>query len=210
MGNELRANLNRLAHAFAGSRALSRALMLALIPAVTVELIALLSYVHAQPPAASPTPAPTNANWCPGVPESPPPPGWSTGEWAAISRQCSAPGHDRILCGRECAAARERWAEYRNPPSPPQTRYPLSTSVPQGPFPLPGGGEGYILPLSSPPATPEANAPQGSADPPGPIPGGSYAGADWNAYIRAPESSKAEARGAFEIGRTLDPSPAEA
>jgi hypothetical protein len=113
--------------------------------------------VGAQTAAPTPAPAPTNPHWCPGVPESPPPPHFEVhpGDWAYTWKVCSSSGlsrSDQYVCGGACMYAKERWAASHNPP--PESPFPQSTNVPQGPIPLPGGGEGYILPLlPSPTAT---------------------------------------------------------
>src|ERR1700691_5073738 len=145
----------------------------------------------AQQPTAAPAPAPSTSNWCPGVPESPPPPHWENipGGWAQTYKACSAdrsmfsPGQRHnmdVECRHACMGAKGSWGTSKNPPS--TDTLPLSTGKPQGPFPLPGGGSGYVLPLpSSPPIPTTSEAPsasQDSADPPGPF--SSYPGADLN------------------------------
>jgi hypothetical protein len=180
----------------AASRAPMRALAVVLMSLVALGLP---SAVRAQTPAPSATPVPANPNWCPGVPESPPPPGYTSREWAGVSAWCSA---DRsalslpqwrnrmIMCGRLCGGARGAWGSLKNPP--PKQKY-LSTNKPQGPIPLPGSGEGYILPLAPTPATPGATstpgAPQGSADPPGPI-----------ALLHRPTRGKTSTDSTYECG----------
>ncbi len=158
--------------------------VLTLASAVFAVMFGTCATVRAQTAAPTPAPAPTNPNWCPGVPESPPPPGWSASDWAGFYKSCSSTGLPRsalIGCSHVCNGARAAWATSHN--APPANRY-LSTSRPQGPIPLPGGGEGYILPLLPPPgppgASPMPSAPQGSSDPPGLVPG-AFAGADLNA-----------------------------
>ena len=152
-----------------------RALTLAV--AVLAATLGLCATAGAQTAAPTPAPAPTNANWCPGVPESPPPPRWLAGEWSGVYKGCSRLGlshSEWVGCRHGCMGAQAAWATLHNPP--PESPFPLSTNVPQGPIPLPGGGEGYILPLLPPPGTPGASptrsAPQGSSDPPGLVPGG--------------------------------------
>ena len=150
--------------------------------------MSLVAAAGAQTATPTPAPAPTNPNWCPGVPESPPPPNFEVvrGQWAAIYKECSSLGLPRsrwIGCLHMCGFARGKWATLHNPP--PESPFPQSTNVPQGPIRVPGG-EVYILPLLPPPATPGASptpsAPQGSSDPPGLVPGGgAFAGADLNA-----------------------------
>jgi len=193
MGNKLRANLNRLAHALAGSRVLLRALMLALIPAVMAVLIAFLGYVRAQPPAASPASAPTNANWCADAPASPPPPGFELrpGDWPNVRKMCAAHMHDRGCVGL-CAFAEELWRRKKaGQPNQPSTA-PSPSDQPQGPFPLPGGASGYILPV---PPSPTPGDPTSDATdalpaalssvilPPGPF--SNFPGQDLNALTEA-------------------------
>ena len=156
MDNDSQVRLNGVGPQSTRPKAVSRAPMRAL-PVVFMGAVtlALLRPVRAQAPAASPTAAPTNANWCPGVPESPPPPRWPAGEWSGIYKWCSRLGlsHSQwVGCRRACGGARGAWTTSKNPP--PKQKY-LSTNRPQGPIPLPGGGEGYILPLppTPPPAT---------------------------------------------------------
>ena len=153
--------------------------VLTLASAVFAVMFGICATVRAQTAAPTPAPAPTNPNWCPGVPESPSPPGYESvpGEWSYTWASCSSQGlarSDWIMCRRSCLLARELWAISHNPPS--ESPFPPSTNVPQGPIPLPGGGEGYILPLLPPRATPGApptpSAPKGSSDPPGLVPGG--------------------------------------
>jgi hypothetical protein len=151
----------------------------ALTPAIAALALTLGLWAtgYAQTAAPTPAPMPTNPNWCPGVPESPAPPRYPPSDWAALYKGCSSlslPRHSWIACRRVCMGARADWATSHNPPA--ASPFPLSTNVPQGPIPLPGGGEGYVLPLLPPPGTPGAaptpSAPQGSSDPPGLVPGG--------------------------------------
>jgi hypothetical protein len=99
---------------------------------------------------------PANPNWCSDVPASPPPPHFENnpGDWAYVRSQCMKKSGFDVSCFNDCLAARERWARAKagtlNVPEAPKD----STTAPQGPFPLPGGGSGYIAPL-----------PPGSGDP---------------------------------------------
>jgi hypothetical protein len=92
---------------------------------------------------------PANPNWCSDVPASPPPPHFENkpGDWAYIRSQCMKKSGFDVSCFDDCLAAKERWARAKagtlNLPEAPKD----STTVPQGPFPLPGGGSGYIAPL---------------------------------------------------------------
>jgi len=109
--------------------------------------------------AQSPAPAsPSDTNWCPGVPATPPPPHWENlpGAWTHTYKACSADRstlsprdrHNRdVQCRNACMGARGSWSTSKNPPS--KNPYPLSTDKLQGPFPLPGGGSGYVLPVPS-------------------------------------------------------------
>ncbi len=180
-----------------GLRAISRGLI-ACLALVLMSLVALglPSAVRAQTPTPSATPVPANPNWCPGVPESPPPPRWSREAWAEAYKFCSSPGlsHSQFVgCGHTCMGARGAWGSSKNPPL--KQMYPLSGNKPQGPFPAPGGGEVYVLPLAPTPATPAATstpgAPQGSADPPGLVAWGSVR---WSGFERGSARRGATAR----------------
>lgn len=92
---------------------------------------------------------PANPNWCGDVPASPPPPKFSAKDWAAERQRCVNEANvvTDTTCVYICQGAREMWARAKaGTLSLPQDR-PDSTTVPQGPFPLPGGGRGYIAPL---------------------------------------------------------------
>ncbi len=70
------------------------------------------------------TVAKTNAHWCPGVPKTPPPPGWgSAGDWAEYYQQCATDhsgwptrkAHSQVvLCRHLCGAARGLWGSSKN------------------------------------------------------------------------------------------------
>lgn len=171
--------------------------------ALVIGAIALLlsnSLALAQPPAASATPtaAPRNLSWCPGVPATPPPPKFSAAEWADISKDCSdkrawpREPTKRFLKGKECASlcrgAQEMWQRWKEGDFNQTPSWPTSTDRPQGPIPLQGGGKGYVLPLPptpAPSATPSALL--APTDPPGPF--FSFNGPDVNAEIGQPPAS---------------------
>ncbi len=95
---------------------------------------------------------PVNPNWCSDVPASPAPPHFENhpGDWAYERSQCLRKPAADAGCVYACQGARELWARAKagtlNVPEAPRD----STTVPQGPFPLPGGGSGYIVPLPTP------------------------------------------------------------
>jgi hypothetical protein len=139
----------------------------------------------AQQPVATPTPAPRNPNWCADVPASPPPPNFehSPGAWAATRTMCMNAKGGEMGCGYICGNARERWHLWKLQRSGQlkPNALPSPTDKPQGPFPVPGGGSGFILPAQPVPsvATPNAAGPQSSVLPPGPF--SSFPGQDLNA-----------------------------
>ncbi len=100
----------------------------------------------------SPLP-PLNPNWCPGVPASPAPPHYENhpGDWAAESQLCMNTAGFDATCMYLCEGAQERWARARAGTLNQKSDFPESTTQPQGPFPVPGGGYGYILPVPSTP-----------------------------------------------------------
>ena len=128
--------------------------------------------------ASSGTPA--NPNWCSDVPASPAPPHYENnpGDWAHTRSQCMKESGFDIGCIDDCLAARERWAAAKAGTPKAQETPKDSTTVPQGPFPLPGGGSGYIAPLppSSEESTPAAALLLSSVLPAGPF--SSFPGAD--------------------------------
>jgi hypothetical protein len=138
-----------------------KATAIAFFLAMGAALVVLSASAQQPSPAAA-----SNPNWCPGVPLSPPPPHFENfpGDWASANKQCST---DRsklsprehhevdVECRQVCGSARGSWATSKNPPS---TTHYLSTDKPQGPFPLPGGGAGYVLPLPSFALSPTAGA----------------------------------------------------
>jgi hypothetical protein len=87
------------------------------------------------------------------VPASPPPPQFKPGLWARYRQRCMNPtgiGND-VTCKNACQGAMEMWwrvqqhgdAHHQSP------AYPASTDKLQGPFPLKGGGQGWVLPRPS-------------------------------------------------------------
>ena len=99
-----------------------------------------------------------------------------------------------IDCYHACGSAVGLWGTSKNPPT--KSPYPMSTDKLQGPFQLPGGGTGYVLPLPSFAVSPAAGSTptpsQGSSNKLGPLspspgsstgapgPFSSYPGADLN------------------------------
>ena len=93
-------------------------------------------------------------------------------------------------CASICINAIDRWnlqkaGRFDQPDS-----FPTPTDQPQGPFPLPGGANGYILPVQPPPAPsgPTSDAADAVSAalsqavlPPGPF--SSFAGQDLNALV---------------------------
>jgi len=132
-------------------KAVGTAIVFALVVALMV-----LSAGAQQPDSGMPQPthvAPLNPNWCSNVPASPPPPNLEhrPGDWAVLRKRCMNNRPDE-LCSILCRNAEERWKQQKagllNQPS----TFPTPTDKPQGPFPLPGGGSGYILPVQPAPA----------------------------------------------------------
>ena len=98
--------------------------------------------------AQQPTPAaPVNPNWCSEVPASPAPPEFERrfGSWDAIRKSCSSGLEDIRTCSDLCLGAQELWAMKKSG-NLGKSRVTPSTDKLQGPFPLPGGGNEYILP----------------------------------------------------------------
>ncbi len=94
------------------------------------------------------TPAVTaGPSWCTDAPASPPPPGFERrpGDWANVRKMCGAHMYDRG-CMRLCAFAEELWRRKRAGQLNQPNTAPSPSDQPQGPFPLPGGASGYILP----------------------------------------------------------------
>jgi len=103
--------------------------------------------------AQQPTPATLrNPNWCSNVPASPDPPRFDGrfGTWAEAKKRClNAGDKDRKnleRCGELCFAARDLWNMQKTGVFDRPDTFPSSTDKQQGPFPLQGGANGYILP----------------------------------------------------------------
>jgi hypothetical protein len=97
---------------------------------------------------------PANPNWCPEVPASPDPPHFDGrfGTWAEARKKCTGATNDIWTCGDLCAAARDLWNMKKAGVFDRPETFPPSTDKLQGPFPLPGGANGYILPAFPTPA----------------------------------------------------------
>ncbi len=87
-------------------------------------------------------------NWCSDVPASPPPPTFEhhPGEWAEARQLCMSARKGDRRCRYICADAQDRWRLQKSGRLNEPNTFPTPTDQPQGPFPLPGGGSGYILP----------------------------------------------------------------
>lgn len=100
--------------------------------------------------------SPANPSWCADVPASPPPPNFELkpGNWAATRKMCTNAKAGEMGCGYICGNARERWHLWKLQQSGQlkPNAFPPPTDKPQGPFPLPGGGSGFILPVQPAPA----------------------------------------------------------
>ena len=127
---------------------------------IVVTLVAALMGASAsaqQPASATPQPTPAalrNPNWCSQVPASPPPPYFEhhPGAWAAERQMCMNLDKNDRACASICINAIDRWnlqkaGRFNQPDT-----FPSLTDQPQGPFPLPGGANGYILPVQPAPA----------------------------------------------------------
>jgi hypothetical protein len=97
-----------------------------------------------------------NPNWCSDVPASPPPPYFDhhPGEWAETRQLCMSARKGDTGCAYACGDARERWSQQKAGRLDQPSIFPSPTDKPQGPFPLPGGASGYILPVQPAPANP--------------------------------------------------------
>jgi hypothetical protein len=98
--------------------------------------------------AITPPPTTANPNWCSEVPVSPAPPHFDGhyGTWAAARKRCTSAGRDIYFCGDLCMAAQDLWNMKKKGLLDKPDTFPPSTDKQQGPFPLPGGANGYILP----------------------------------------------------------------
>lgn len=138
---------------------------------------------------------PVNPNWCSDVPASPAPPKFENnpGDWAYTRSQCIKKPAADAGCWYACQGARELWGRVKAGTLNLPQDHPSSTTVPQGPFPLPGGGSGYIAPLppSSGDATPTPEvSPQSSILPAGPF--SSFPGLDLKAGLSQPPDVSAD------------------
>jgi hypothetical protein len=118
---------------------------------IVVTLVAALMGANAS--AQQPTPAALlNPNWCSDVPASPPPPNLEQhpGDWAVLWKRCMNNRSD-ILCAPLCQSAKDRWKQQKAGLLNQPRTFPTPNDQPQGPFPLPGGGSGYILPAQPAP-----------------------------------------------------------
>ena len=131
---------------------------------IVVAIVAVLMEANAgaQQPTAAPTLAPRNPNWCPDVPASPPPPHYQAenrpNAWADTRKRCINEANEAdVVCFEECEGARELWQRAKAGTLNQPLTYPLSTDKLQGPFPLQGGANGWVLPVPSGLATPAAH-----------------------------------------------------
>ena len=105
------------------------------------------------PPVPEDQSAPGNPNWCSDVPASPPPPNFDygrPGNWAAFRKMCMSAGAG-MGCGYICGFAKDLWRLQKSGRLNQPNTFPSPTDKPQGPFPLPGGGSGFILPVQPAP-----------------------------------------------------------
>jgi len=153
--------------------------------AITVILAAMSMGTSAS--AQQPTPAVTAGRaWCPDAPASPPPPGFEhhLGDWAATRKLCGARMDDRG-CRNLCEFAVELWSMKKAGRLNQPNSAPSPTDQTQGPFPLPGGASGFILPAQPAPTSevPSTSDALASILPPGPF--SSFPGQELNATIDA-------------------------
>ena len=130
----------------------------AIVVFVAIGSALIVANTEAQlPSAATPKAAPApllNPNWCSDVPASPPPPNFEhhSGEWTEARQLCMRARKTDLGCANACGDAKESWSQQKagllNHPN----AVPSPTDKLQGPFPLPGGASGYILPAQPAPA----------------------------------------------------------
>jgi hypothetical protein len=111
-------------------------------------------------PAIPANPAvPSSPQWCTDAPASPPPPGLEhhPGDWANLRKKCAA--HDDRGCMYICSFAVELWSMKRSGRLNQPNTFRPATDKFQGPFPLPGGAKGYILPIQPNPSVPKLARP---------------------------------------------------
>jgi len=121
---------------------------------IVVAIVGSLTGAFAQ----QPSPAARRAIvWCPDVPASPAPPHFERqyGNWAAVRKRCSRADRNVRDCVYRCIAARDLWNLKKAGLIDKPDTFPSSTDKLQGPFPLPGGGNGYILPAPPAPGAPK-------------------------------------------------------
>jgi hypothetical protein len=117
-------------------------------------LVAARANAHA---ALSTTLHPPNPKWCSDVPASPAPPKFNQyyGNWAVTRKRCTSAHRDVRFCGELCQAAQNLWNLKKEGLIDKLDTFPSSTDKLQGPFPLPGSGNGYILPAPPAPGAPK-------------------------------------------------------
>ena len=107
---------------------------------------------------ANPAVPTSSPQWCTDAPASPPPPGFEhrPGGWANVRKMCAA--HRGRGCMWLCELALELWSMKKAGRLNQPDTFPPATDKPQGPFPLPGGAKGYILPIQPAPSIPKPDA----------------------------------------------------
>src|SRR5260370_23309066 len=129
----------------------------AIVVFVAIGSALLVANAEAQlPPAATPQATPAallNPNWCSDVPASPPPPYFEhhPGAWAEARQMCMNLSFD-MGCVYICGDAQDRWRLKKSGRLNQPNTFPSPTDQPPGPFPLPDGSSGYILPAQPAPA----------------------------------------------------------
>src|SRR6266404_2539809 len=111
--------------------------------------------------AQQPTPsAPLNPNWCSRAPASPPPPQFEhkPGQWAAVRQICMNVRKGDKGCEDICQTAEDLWNLKKSGRLNQPNTWPSQTDKPLGPFPLPGGASGYVVPAQPAPSPAPADA----------------------------------------------------
>ena len=114
----------------------------------------LLNHTSSFPVLPANPAAPTSSpQWCTDAPASPPPPGFEhrPGDWVNVRKMCVA--HDDRGCMWLCELALELWSMKKAGRLNQSNNFPPATDKTQGPFPLPGGAKGYILPAQPAPTS---------------------------------------------------------
>ena len=127
--------------------------------ALVVTIITALSAAGAG--AQQPTPsAPLNPNWCSSAPASPPPPQFEhkPGQWAAVRQICMNVRKGDKGCEDICQTAEDLWNLKKSGRLNQPNTWPSQTDKPLGPFPLPGGASGYVVPAQPAPTPAPAGA----------------------------------------------------